>query len=376
MLGISMKDYTAIIEKGDGKGAMIMMLEALQKTQGIKRSQIMKEMFGEQATRHVNSLVEGLDSLKKNFAMVADETEYAGSMQREFSARSATTENNIQLLKNQMAILATNVGSALLPTINSVVGIFGKAANTIAEFAEKHPTLIKYIGLVVAGMASMKIAGFAVGYAFTFLKGGVLTIMGVFSQARTVFSLAKMGIGTLAPVLKILNMAFVSSPIGLIIAGIAAGAYLIITNWQWCKDMFWKIVGGIGDAFDWVWGIIKGVWDKITGVISGIADAVSNSMLGRAWKWMFGSDDKKSKPAPQTKVGDTVSETIINAPSATPLPRSNVSNSNMSNVSVSAPITINASPGMSETEIAKQVSRELDSREQSAMRRQRGVNYD
>ena len=116
-LGISMKDYTKLIESGNGKEALMTVLEALTRVQGIKRSQIMKDMFGEEATRHVNSLVESLDMLKTNFQLVADATEYTGSMQREFAARSATTENNIQLLKNQMAVLATNIGSTLLPAI-------------------------------------------------------------------------------------------------------------------------------------------------------------------------------------------------------------------------------------------------------------------
>ena len=87
-LGISMKDYTQLIESGNGKEALMTVLEALTRVQGIKRSQIMKDMFGEEATRHVNSLVESLDMLKTNFQLVADETEYTGSMQREFAARS------------------------------------------------------------------------------------------------------------------------------------------------------------------------------------------------------------------------------------------------------------------------------------------------
>ena len=138
-LGISMKDYTKLIENGQGQEALLKVLEGLNKVQGVKRSEIMNKLFGENAQRHVNSLVEGLDSYKATLKLVADETQYAGSMQKEFEVRSATTENNIQLLKNQLAILATNVGSTLLPAINSVVGIFGKAAGSLADVTEKHP---------------------------------------------------------------------------------------------------------------------------------------------------------------------------------------------------------------------------------------------
>jgi TP901 family phage tail tape measure protein len=375
MLGISMKDYTALIEKGDGKNAMIMMLEALQKTQGIKRSQIMKDMFGEQATRHINSLVEGLDSLKENFAKVANETEYAGSMQREFAARSATTQNNIQLLKNQMTILATNVGSTLLPAINSVVSILGKAASSLADFAEKHPTLIKYIGIAVAGMASMKLATFALGYGFTFLKGGFLSIVGIFTQARAAFSMIRLGLTALIPIIKSVGIAFLTNPITWIVAGIAGAAFVLIKYWTPIKEFFVGVAKAIAGAFDWLWGKIKSVWNSVKSIFTDLKEWMSDTWIGKAWNWAFGDDDEESKSMPQTKVGDTVSELIPATMGATSLPQSRISNSNMSSVSVSAPITINASPGMSEIEVARQVSRELDSRENEAQRRARGANY-
>lgn len=57
-----------------------------------------------------------------------------------------------------------------------------------------------------------------------------------------------------------------------------------------------------------------------------------------------------------------------------PTPVSNTST--QTNVSVNAPITINASAGATAEQIAQQVSMELNAREQAAQRRQRGVNYD
>ena len=39
-LGISMKDYTKLIEGGQGQEALLMVLEGLQKVQGVKRAEI------------------------------------------------------------------------------------------------------------------------------------------------------------------------------------------------------------------------------------------------------------------------------------------------------------------------------------------------
>ena len=375
-LGISMTEYTEMIESGRGKDALLTVLDALTKIQGVKRSQIMVDMFGENANRHINSLVESLDTLKANFELVANETEYAGSMQREFAARSATTENNLQLLKNQMAVLATNIGATLLPAINSVVGIFGQAASSLAEFAEKHPTLIKYIGLAVAGMTSFKLASFALGYGFTFLKGGALAIVGVFSKVKTIFSVAKIALGAVIPVIKAVGTAFLTNPVGLIITGIAVGAALIIKYWKPISAFFKRLFEPVIQVFKQVWNWITGLWEKAKDIFNGVKDWLKDSWVGKAWNWAFGNDDEETEKPP--KIGDTVSviNEISNAAAPVELPQSKISSSNSSSVAISAPITINAAAGMSAEDIAVAVQTELNNRENEATRRTRGANFD
>lgn len=375
-LGISMAEYTEMIESGRGKDALLTVLDALTKIQGVKRSQIMVDMFGENANRHINSLVESLDTLKANFELVANETEYAGSMQREFAARSATTENNLQLLKNQMAVLATNVGATLLPAINSVVGIFGQAASSLAEFAEKHPTLIKYIGLAVAGMTSFKLASFALGYGFTFLKGGALAIVGVFSKVKTIFSVAKIALGAVIPVIKAVGTAFLTNPVGLIITGIAVGAALIIKYWKPISAFFKRLFEPVIQVFKQVWNWITGLWEKAKDIFNGVKDWLKDSWVGKAWNRAFGNDDEETEKPP--KIGDTVSviNEMSNAAAPVELPQSKISSSNSSSVAISAPITINAAAGMSAEDIAVAVQTELNNRENEATRRTRGANFD
>lgn len=372
-LNISMAEYTEMVESGRGKDALMTVLEALKNVSGIKRSQIMKEMFGEQATRHLNSLVEGLDSLKSNLNLVANEADYANSMHKEFTTRSATTENNLQLLKNQIAVLTTNIGSTLLPTINSMVGIFGKAASSLADFAERHPTLIKYIGLAVTGMMSFKLATFALGYGFTFIKGGILSVISIFTRMRTAFSLLKLGFGGLVPIIRSVGAAIASNPIGLIITGIAVGAALIIKYWKPISAFFKRLFEPVVEVFKNVWNWVTNLWEKAKDIFSGIKEWIKDSWVGKAWNWAFGSNEEQPKPP---EIGQTIIEdtNVSNVKEIPPTPVSNTST--QTNVSVNAPITINASAGATAEQIAQQVSMELNAREQAAQRRQRGVNYD
>lgn len=373
MLGISMQDYTEMVESGRGKDALLAVLESIKGLSTIQRSQAMKEIFGEKVSQKINALIDNLDTLRTNMAMVSDETAYMGSMQQEFEMRSATTANSLQLLKNQMSVLATNIGSTMLPAINSIVGIFGKAASSLADFAEKHPTLIKYIGLAVTGMMSFKLATFALGYGFTFIKGGILSVISIFTRMRTAFSLLKLGFGGLVPIIRSVGAAIASNPIGLIITGIAVGAALIIKYWKPISAFFKRLFEPVVEVFKNVWNWVTNLWEKAKDIFSGIKEWIKDSWVGKAWNWAFGSNDEQPKPP---EIGQTIIEDT-NVSNVKEIPPTAVSNSStQTNVSVNAPITINASAGATAEQIAQQVSMELNAREQAAQRRQRGVNYD
>lgn len=394
-LGLSMKSYKKLIEDGKGQEAMLMVLEALTNVQGIKRAQIMKDIFGENAQRHINSLVEGLDKYKSNLKLVSSETEYAGSMQREFAARSATTENNMQLLKNSLAIMAVNIGSVLLPNINKVVGKIGEVINKIATFAEQNPKLTKTIGLVVAGLLTAKIATFGLGYAFTFIAAPFLNMFVMFNKVRTGLSLLQLGFGGGIPkilgALKLLNTFFLTSPIGLIIGGIALGAVLLIKYWKPISAFFKKVFDPVIAVFKEVWSWVCKVWNKTTEIFGGIKELVSDSVIGKAWNWAFGDDEQKNNKTKKKNNGKSKNwnpvdygETMFE-PSKTSqfpssnyfeLPKTKLANNNQSNIAISSPITIHAAPGMDEKQIATQIDLKLRKQQEDAKRRQRGLNYD
>lgn len=380
-LGLSMKEYTKLIEAGKGQDAMLMVLEALGNIKGVKRAEIMKNIFGEEAQRHVNSLVESLDTYKANLRLVSDETQYAGSMQKEFAARSATTENNLQLLKNNVAILATNLGSVLLPTINAVFGIVGKSIGSLADLAEQYPLLTKCIGMATTSLLTFKLGAIGLGYGFTFIKGGVLSVISIFSQMRTVFSLIRLGLLGLLPVIKTVGMAFLTNPIGLIITGIALEAVLLIKYWKPISAFFKGLFEPVVQVFKQVWSWITNLWEKAQNIFQGIKEWAKDSVIGKAWNWAFSDNeepvDGKSN-APQIGASvQTGGQSAANvASNIVEIPRSNMQKVNSSNVSISAPITINAAAGVNTEDIAVQIDCKLNEREREAQRRRRGANYD
>lgn len=206
----------------DAQGAIMRVLTAVGKVDKSQHAAVLTRLFGRESVAAITPMLTNLDLLQKNFFKVGDATQYAGSMEKEYAARAATTENNLQLLRGQVMRLAVTVGDVLLPPFNQFLAAIGPLINRVAEFAGQHPGLIK--GLMGA-----------VG-AFMALRLGVLG-----------FSVA----------LKLLNV----SPVMLAITGIALAAGFLIANW-----------GSIGPFFSDLWERIKGyaqaAWDLFKDVVS------------------------------------------------------------------------------------------------------------
>lgn len=143
----------------------------------------------------------------KILGLVADETRFAGSMNKEFASRSATTDNQLKLLGNSVRLIGNNLGTALLPTVNSVAKGLSVAANFVGDFAEKFPGLTKFIGGAVIGIIALKAATLA-------------------------WTVAQVGI----------NLALAANPIGLIVTGIAAAIGVAIVFKDEIAAIFNKIV--------------------------------------------------------------------------------------------------------------------------------------
>lgn len=68
--------------------------------------------------------------------MVGDAQQYAGSMEAEYAARAATTANNIQLYENRIAALKIQLGTYLLPILNTVLGYASDGLDWLGEKLE------------------------------------------------------------------------------------------------------------------------------------------------------------------------------------------------------------------------------------------------
>ncbi|VEE07661.1 phage tail tape measure protein [Neisseria animalis] len=160
----------------NGEQALMDFLRQIEKLPKENQMGALVDLFGLEYADDVAALVGGLDTYKKSIdelkkAGKGGKPEFMGSMEKEFAARSATTENGLTLMKNGFAELKTVVGDRLLPVINKVSAFIGNLTQNLADFAAKNPEVVDGL-LLIGGVIAGLIIGFS---AFT-------AVMGVFSM--------------------------------------------------------------------------------------------------------------------------------------------------------------------------------------------------
>lgn len=336
------------------------------------------QLFGKEVVGSIAPLLTNLDQLQANLKLVGDQTKYAGSMEKEYQARAATTANSLIIFRNQVNALGVTIGSVLLPAVNSLLMTVGPWVGQVTELAQKYPTVTKAVIATVGALVAMKVATFALGFAFTYLRGGMLNIVGLFYRTAAGAALVGTSTTTAAAGPTLLGRAFLLmgrgimwagrmlllNPIGLAVTAIAGAAYLIYKNWEPLKKWFtelWADITGIFDAaIGKIMGMINGIAEKWTNFKNTISDGV-----GGAWQSTkdffsdpFGTDGNNT-------AAPVAAGVVMTAP---PPPRmANRAGGNYTDNSQNS-IQIVQRPGESNADLAKRVAAEQERQRQIRQR--------
>lgn len=202
-------------------------------------------------------------------------TDNVGNMNKAFAE---TDEGKMAQLKNTLGDIGERLGHALLPALGQMAtwisdNIMPKVEQLIA-FIEAHPIIAKIAVGLTALLAVIGPLLIIVGA----LISAVGTIMGAIGGLSSAF-------------------AFLTGPIGLVIAGIAAAiaiGILLYKNWDKIKAWAIKtwtaiktaittrvnaIKTGVTNAFNAMKAKIVAIWNSLKGIASAVFKTIANSML-------------------------------------------------------------------------------------------------
>lgn len=290
----------------DSKKTMLVILKQVAKLRKHEQSAVLTQLFGKEVVGSIAPLLTNIKELEKNFDAVADKMKYAGSMEKEYQARAATTANALVIFRNQITALGITIGSVLLPAFNSVLKTISPWIGKVTELAQAHPVVTKAIVATAGALITMRIATFAAGFAFTYLRGGALRVVGALAGARAQMALtavssravgaaatvanggllgmATRGIPAVVAGVRAIGAAFISTGIGALITGLALGGLWIYRNWDGVKAFMTGTLQGIQQGLQPVTEKFQALWDKLGPVKTAfqwVADAA-----GKAWDWL------------------------------------------------------------------------------------------
>ena len=264
----------------NGEQALMDFLRQIEKLPKENQMGALVDLFGLEYADDVAALVGGLDTYKKSIdelkkAGKGGKPEFMGSMEKEFAARSATTENGLTLMKSGFAELKTVVGDRLLPVINKVSAFIGNLTHNLTDFAAKNPKIVD--GLLLFGGV---IAGLIIGFsAFTAVIGGfsmgwvvaaravspIISVLGAVLKAMSFFGRGIMSVIRFLPMLGSaflkLGAFLMANPIFLALGLLAVAAYMLYNNWS-------SVVGGAKALWQSLVTFFSGLWAQITAFFS------------------------------------------------------------------------------------------------------------
>ena len=289
----------------DSKKTMLVILKQVAKLRKHEQSAVLTQLFGKEVVGSIAPLLTNIQELEKNFDAVADKMKYAGSMEKEYQSRAATTANALVIFRNQITALGITIGSVLLPAFNSVLKTISPWIGKVTELAQAHPIVTKAIVATAGALITMRIATFAAGFAFTYLRGGALRVVGALAGARAQMALtavsaravgaaatvangglvgmASRGIPAVVTGVRAIGAAFISTGIGALITGLALGGLWIYRNWAGVKAFMTGTLQGIQQGLQPVTEKFQALWDKLGPVktaLQWVAD-----VAGKVWDW-------------------------------------------------------------------------------------------
>ena len=366
----------------DAIGTIFNLMEQIRKLPkvaeegGVSQIDAVAKLFGKEHWDTFSKLLENRGTLEEQIKM-SNSDKAEGSMKREFGARMQTTAAQAKVFQNALNNVAVNIGTVLLPTINSLMSAFMPLVSGVATLAQTFPGVTKAVLGTVIALGALKVGAIASGYGMTFLRGAALSaqstmlllrmnvaaanaqlsgmaaagiasataglasmrarmaalswggvvagakaagaaLVGLAVTASTTalagmrtfaagmlaalmnpLATARAGFMALAGAIRVVGMALIANPIGVIATGIAVAGLLIYQNWERISAFFsgfaQGVMAGIGPAMpvfesikNSVMGIVQWFGQLLSPVQASSAELAAATEAGRSFGEVVG----------------------------------------------------------------------------------------
>lgn len=347
-IGMDARKVQADMAK-DATGTILRVLDALNKVPEAQRLTVTTQLFGKEYGDDVAKLAGQVQEYRRQIELARSD-QAMGSMAREHQARLQTTTAQWELAKNVTTEVAVNIGSVLLPAVNSLLRVVGGATAGVADFVRENSGLVG--NLMAAG-------------------GAMLGTIAVFQGVPLV-------IGAVTFAFNALKLAMLTNPFAAVATVAVTAAVLVWKNWEplsaWFGELWGKVSATATESVDKVKALFGGLWADIKGAGGAAIDWLLGklSAIGDAWGrtkqfFGFGQPGGPAQPGQPAQV-PTAPALPAPPPMATARGAAPTVNNNNQNT-----FNITQQPGQDSRALADEVARRLAERQGV---QQRGAMHD
>lgn len=265
----------------DSKGTILDVFSRIGKLSKDQQASVLTGLFGKESIKAIASMLTILDQLKINFDRVGDANQYAGSMQGEYTTRSQTTANSLQLFKNSINATAVAIGSSLLPAVNQMLLSINQFINeTVRPFIEQHKEEIIVLAKAAAACLAVNGAMLILKFTFGWFVGGGLSMligsMNTFGRVlgwfvMPILTRTSLGMKLMAAAQAALNFVMNMNPfvrVAMLLIALGGAVYWVATHWDEFKikvSELWEYLKGFFGFLGEVVNAVKSLFDKDKG---------------------------------------------------------------------------------------------------------------
>jgi TP901 family phage tail tape measure protein len=267
-IGLSAKVIPQMLDT-DPQKVLDKLFSGISKLSTAQRGLALYSIFGRGPSKMVGKLIDNLGVYRENMDKAHNAT---GIFEKDWDKVRKGTTSALTLLENNMSFFSRQIGMVLLPTVKKIAQTLSGLIQPVTTFMNKHKALTSAVVHSIAGFMSLRIATFALGYASTFLFGGLNRLNIVFQGLRLGLALAGAAFRSF----------FRIGPLAMI--GIA---WAVHENWERVRSF----LAGIWDAVEPHWLKFKtildeyGVTDKIMTAWTMVRDFLSNIWSAAVPHW-------------------------------------------------------------------------------------------
>ena len=271
----------------DATGTILSVLDKLNSLSDEQRMVATTRIFGAEYGDDMAKLATGAAEYRRQLALV-NGGQAKGSMSREFQSRLKTTAAQWVITKNRMKEAGVAIGNALLPAVGRLMQTLAPMIEGFAEWSAANPGVVKGVVGAALALTGLRVATLGVAYAWTAIKGPVLSVMGFIARWRAAGTLATMGrFGAVAmrvaTAVRWIGTAVATiggGPIAIAVAALTTGALVVRKYWQPIKAFLGGMFDGIRQAVGPAMAEVAAAFAPLRPVWDGISAAI-----GKVWDW-------------------------------------------------------------------------------------------